>query len=91
MLLAILCGHSPRYFRVICFRSRALGCRQDLTPLQAILIAVGLFVVMPKMLSREAFEVLKSSWIFGVGLIIAFLVFGYFCVFQIPDVLFPAE
>jgi hypothetical protein len=62
-----------------------------LTPLQAILIAVGLFVVMPKMLSREAFEVLKPSWIFAVGLIIAFLVFGYFCVFQIPDVLFPSE
>ena len=55
-----------------------------LTPLQAIWVAVGLFVVMPKMLSREAIEVLRPSWIFAVGLIVAFLVFGYFCVFQIP-------
>lgn len=55
-----------------------------LTPLQAIWIAIGLFVVMPKMLSKEAIEILKPSWIFAAGLIVAFLVFGYFCVFQIP-------
>ena len=55
-----------------------------LTPLQAVWVAVGLFVVMPKILSREAFEVLRPSWIFLFGLIAAFLVFGYFCVFQIP-------
>jgi len=55
-----------------------------LTPLQAVWVAVGLFVVMPKILSREAFEILRPNWIFLVGLIAAFLVFGYFCVFQIP-------
>jgi len=55
-----------------------------LTPLQAVWVAIGLFVVMPKLLSREAFEILKPSWIFLIGLGIAFLVFGYFCVFQIP-------
>ncbi len=59
-----------------------------LTPLQAILVAVGLFVVMPKLLSKEAFRVLKPSWSFAVGLIIAFLVFGYFCVVQMPSALF---
>ena len=58
-----------------------------LTPLQAILVAVGLFAVMPKMLSKEAAEILKPNRIFAVGLIIAFLVFSYFCIFQIRSVL----
>jgi hypothetical protein len=59
-----------------------------LTPLQAIWVAIGLFIVMPRILSKEAAEVLRPSRIFAVGLIIAFLVFGYFCVVQMPSVLF---
>ena len=59
-----------------------------LTPLQAILVAVGLFVVMPKMLSAEAARILRPNRIFAVGLIIAFLVFSYFCIVQMPSVLF---
>ncbi len=55
-----------------------------LAPLQAIWVAIGLYVVMPKMLSKEAGEILRPHWIFAVGLVIAFFVFGYFCVFQIP-------
>jgi len=59
-----------------------------LTPFQAILVAVGLFVVMPKMLSKEAARVLRPSPVFAIGLVIAFLVFGYFCLVQMPSVLF---
>jgi len=55
-----------------------------LTPLQALWVAAGLFIVMPKLLSDEARELLKPHWIFAVGLMIAFLVFGYFCVVQVP-------
>ncbi|MHC4396750.1 MAG: Nramp family divalent metal transporter [Planctomycetota bacterium] len=55
-----------------------------LTPLQALWVAVGLFVVMPKLLSKEAIDVLRPSWLFAAGLIIAFLVFGFFCIFRIP-------
>lgn len=55
-----------------------------LTPFQALWVAVGLYFVMPKLLSDESREVLKPHWIFALGLIVAFLVFGYFCVFQIP-------
>ena len=62
-----------------------------LTPLQAIWVAIGLFVVMPKILSKEAARILKPSWLFAVGLIIAFLVFGYFCIFQIPFALFAGR
>ena len=59
-----------------------------LTPLQAIWVAIGLFIVLPKLLSKEAYDILKPHWILAVGLIIAFLVFAYFCVFQLPFVLF---
>ncbi len=58
-----------------------------LTPLQAVWVAIGLYFVMPKILSEEAWDVLKPHWIFAVGLIIAFIVFGYFCIFQIPYIL----
>jgi len=56
-----------------------------LTSLQAICVAIGLFLVMPKMLSKEAAQILKPNWIFAAGLVIAFLVFGYFCIFQVPS------
>jgi hypothetical protein len=55
-----------------------------LTGLQAVLVAVGLFIVMPKMLSKEAYEVLRPSKIFAVGLIITALFFGYVCIIYIP-------
>lgn len=58
-----------------------------LTPLQAIWIFIGLYWVMPKLLPPEAYAKLKPHWIHGVFLILAFLVFGYFCVFQMPRLL----
>jgi len=80
---------------VFCFKERPVFLVQFsaildgllLTPLQAIWVAIGLFLVMPKLLSKEARQVLKPNWIFAAGLILAFLVFGYFCIFQIPSVL----
>ena len=55
-----------------------------LTSLQAICVAVGLFIVMPRMLSKDAAQVLRPSRVFAVGLMIAFVVFSYFCIFQMP-------
>lgn len=55
-----------------------------LTPLQALWVAVGLYVVLPKLFSKESYQIIKPSWYFAVVLIIAFLVFGYFCIFQMP-------
>ena len=55
-----------------------------LTPFQALWVFLGLYVVMPKMLSTDAKRILKPHWIFAASLTVAFLVFGYFCVFQIP-------
>jgi len=58
-----------------------------LTPLQALWIAIALYVVMPKLFRDEVGRVLRPSWLFGLGLTIAFLVFSYFCIFQIPFIL----
>ncbi|NQT26532.1 Nramp family divalent metal transporter [candidate division KSB1 bacterium] len=58
-----------------------------LTPLQAFWVAIGLYWIMPRMLSKDAARVLKPHWILAAGLVTAFLVFGYFCVFQIPFIL----
>jgi len=57
-----------------------------LTPFQALWVFAGLYIVMPKMLSPEARRILKPHWIFAVGLAAGFLVFGYFCLFQMPFV-----
>jgi Mn2+/Fe2+ NRAMP family transporter len=57
-----------------------------LTPFQALWVLAGLYYVLPKMLSKEAQKILKPHWIFAAGLTAAFLVFGYFCVFQMPFV-----
>ena len=58
-----------------------------LTPLQAIWVALGLYFVMPKMFEQETWKILKPHWSLAIGLIIAFIIFGYFCVFQIPYIL----
>jgi hypothetical protein len=58
-----------------------------LTPLQALWVAIGLFVVMPRLYQEDVGKVLRPHWIFAVGLAVAFIVFGYFCVFQIPSLL----
>ena len=46
-------------------------------------VGAGLFVVLPRLLSPEAWKVLRPNWVFAVGLLVAFLVFGYFCVIQL--------
>jgi hypothetical protein len=57
-----------------------------LTPFQALWVLIGLYSIMPRMLSTEANEILRPHWIFSLSLTMAFLVFGYFCIFQIPFV-----
>ena len=64
-----------------------LGAVMDgllLTPLQALWVAIGLYIVMPKLFSEKTYKIIKPHWIFAVILGIAFIVFGYFCIFQIP-------
>lgn len=58
-----------------------------LIALQAAAVAFGLFIVMPRMLSKEAYGVLKPGWIFAAGLLGTFAFYGYLCVTQVPQVL----
>ncbi|HUU28074.1 MAG TPA: Nramp family divalent metal transporter [archaeon] len=57
-----------------------------LNPMQAILIGVALFIIMPRLLSREAARILKPNLLFAIGLAIAALVFGYFSVVKVPTI-----
>lgn len=59
-----------------------------LTPLQALWLIIGLYVVLPRLYTKPVAGLLRPHWIFGAGLGLAFLVFTYFCVFQLPYVLF---
>ena len=58
-----------------------------LTPFQALWIGIGLYVVMPRLFKPEIGQLLRPGWVIAVGLILAFLVFGYFCVVHLPTVL----
>lgn len=49
-----------------------------LTPLQALWVFAGLYIVQNKLFSHEVSRMLKPHWIFGVMLLTAFAVFVYF-------------
>lgn len=55
-----------------------------LTPLQALAVGLTLFLVMPKLFGGEVRETLKANNVLAVGLALAFAVYGYFCVVEIP-------
>ena len=54
-----------------------------LTPLQAVCVGLGLYVVMPKLLPADAAVILRPHWVFGVGLAVACAVFACFCAFHV--------
>lgn len=55
-----------------------------LTPFQAVWVGLGLFWVLPRMLSREAYQAVKPGWPIAAGLAVAAVVFAGFCLIQIP-------
>ncbi len=57
-----------------------------LTPLQALWVLAGLYLVQPRLFSPDVAAMLKPRPVIGAGLIIAFLVFAYFCIYQIPHI-----
>lgn len=58
-----------------------------LVPLQALAVGWGLFVAQKRLLSPEAHAVLHPRWYHALGLVVAFGVFAYFCIFQVPQVI----
>ncbi len=59
-----------------------------LTPIQAIAVGATLFAIMPRFYSKEVARMLRPNPVYALGLLLAFLLFGYFCVFQLPVALF---
>jgi Mn2+/Fe2+ NRAMP family transporter len=58
-----------------------------LTPLQALWVFAGLTIVQPKLFTKEVSAILKPHWIFGLMLLLAFVVFFYYCIWKIPEFL----
>lgn len=55
------------------------------TPLQAVLLLIGLLWVLPRLLSREAWNILKPHWFMIIGLVLAAVVFGIFSYLQLAS------
>jgi Mn2+/Fe2+ NRAMP family transporter len=83
MIIIYTLGYQP----VVLVKFSAILDGLLLTPLQAICIFIALYFVLPKFYQPDVARMLKPHWIFAVGLIIACLFFGYFCVYQLPKVL----
>lgn len=60
-----------------------------LTPLQALAVGLVLYKVMPTFFTPKVRPLLKAHPILGVGLALAFFVFAYVCVFQLPGEIAP--
>jgi Mn2+/Fe2+ NRAMP family transporter len=58
-----------------------------LTPFQALWVLIGLYIVLPRMYKPEVGRLLRPGWVLATGLILATVVFGYFCVVQLPGLL----
>jgi hypothetical protein len=59
-----------------------------LTALQALWVGVGLYVVLPRLLSKAAWEVLRPSPVFALGLAAGAIAFGWLTVTEaIPQIL----
>ena len=58
-----------------------------LIALQAACVAVALYFVMPRLLSKEAYAVLKPSRVFAVGLLGTFLFFSYLCLDPLLEII----
>jgi hypothetical protein len=83
----IIIGHALGLRPVLMVRITSMLEGMLLTPLQALWVGAGLFIVLPKLLSKEAYAILKPHWSLGAILIAAFLLLGYFCVSQMPGAL----
>ena len=60
-----------------------------LTPLQAFSVLAGLVWVMPRLVASEAAKILRPHRFLLFGLVIAGIVFSYFCICKVPGIIFP--
>ncbi len=83
MVIIYTLGYKP----VVLVKFAAIFEGLLLTPFQAIVILFGLYYIMPRFFKGEVRKLVRPHWSIGVGLVIAFLFFLYFCVVQLPAIL----
>lgn len=83
MTIVFTLGYKP----VELVRVSALMDGLLLTPIQALALLIGLYVVLPKLYSPAVGRRLRPGPAIGILLTISFLVFSYFCIVQLPRVL----
>ena len=84
MVIVYTCGLKP----VFLVKLGAVVDGLILTPLQALAVGLTLYLVMPKFFSEEVRKILRPHPIFAAGLLLAFVVFGYFCITQFNEVVY---
>lgn len=84
MVIIYTLGYKP----VILVKFAAIFEGLLLTPLQAAVVFAGLYFIMPRMYSAEVRKLLTPHWTIAAGLVAAFLFFMYFCIVQLPGVIF---
>ncbi len=83
MLTVLALGNKPD--KVIQFAAVLDGVL--LTSLQALWVLIGLYWVLPRMVSKEAWTVLRPTWMFAPFLAATTIVFAILTVIQVPKVL----
>lgn len=83
MLLVYTLGYNP----LPLIRFSAIFDGLLLIPFQALWVGLGLFVVMPKMLSPEAYRMVRPSPVIALGLLVAGVAFSLLCLIQVPGMI----
>lgn len=83
MIIVYSLGYKP----VVLVKMGAILDGLLLTPFQALWVIAGLYIVQPKLFKKEVAEILKPKWYLAAGLFIAFIVFTYYCVYQVPRII----
>ena len=72
MLIVYTLGYKP----VVLVKFAAVLEGLLLTPLQAVLLLIGLYYVMPRFYDKEVAGILKPHWVIALLLVLAALFFG---------------
>ncbi|MCF8226269.1 MAG: Nramp family divalent metal transporter [Bacteroidales bacterium] len=84
MVIIFTLGYKP----VVLVKFAAVFEGLLLTPFQAAVVFFGLYFIMPRFFNDEVKKLVRPHWSIGVGLVVAAFFFTYFCVVQLPAVLF---
>ncbi|MEX0985893.1 MAG: Nramp family divalent metal transporter [Bacteroidales bacterium] len=83
MVIIYTLGYKP----VVLVKFAAIFEGLLLTPFQAIVVFYGLYFIMPRFFKPEVRKLVTPHWSIGVGLLVSFFFFLYFCVVQLPAII----